>query len=680
MTETSTDSMNTAVYDIYKTETKCTIEESPNPHLKAAIFYMVFALGLIGNITVLWVLLKIMHVKNMTNLCLLNLALSDLLMVLSLPFWALYAQGHYLKTNEMCKAMAGTYQVGFYSGILFVTLMSVDRYLVIVHAVAVLGAKMLRYGIVVSLVIWMVSICAALPEAIFAAMVTEDNITSCQRAYPDGSAQKWKLFHNFGENTVGLFISLPILAYCYTRVLMVVKKTKNSKNERAIKLILGIVIVSVVFWVPYNVVVFLKTLEEFGFLSGCNVYRGISMAMDLTETIALTHCCFPSGFLIMNSTDELLSVGWQKVEATTFSSVDGHIADATSNGTSTDDYYDYYHGPDDSSAYSCVYGNHGASILPVLYSLFFVVGFLGNILVIWVVLMGVKLRSMTDICLLNLAIADLLLISSLPFLAHSARDQWIFGDFMCTMVLSVYHIGFYSGIFFIVLMSVDRYLAVVHAVFALRVRTRTYGILASAVIWIIAVSASFPELIYLKTTEHNKTKICMSYQSNNQESYRITKVFGIYKMNIIGLFLPLFVIGYCYSMILKRLLSARSSRRQAMRLVITVMVVFFFCWAPYNIAAFVKASEMKEHITPTCEGSKAIRLSLQITEAVAYSHSIVNPFLYVFVGEKFRRQLFRLLNKTPLSRVQFMKSYIVQATGSVYSQTTSVDERSATAV
>ncbi|XP_042611700.1 C-C chemokine receptor type 4-like [Cyprinus carpio] len=291
MTETYTESMNTTTFDYYETETCTTTDLQMNTDLKAAIFYMVFGLGLIGNITILWVLLKIMHMKNMTNLCLLNLALSDLLMVLSLPSWALYVQGHYIKANEMCKAMAGTYQVGFYSGILFVTLMSVDRYLVIVHAVAVLGAKMLRYGIIVSLIIWMVSICAALPEAIFAAMVTEDSITSCQRVYPAGSAQKWKLFRNFGENTVGLFISLPTLTYCYIRVLMVVKKTKNSKKERAIKLILGIVIVFVVFWVPYNVVVFLKTLQEFGILTSCEAYRHISMAMDLTETIALTHCC-----------------------------------------------------------------------------------------------------------------------------------------------------------------------------------------------------------------------------------------------------------------------------------------------------------------------------------------------------------------------------------------------------
>ncbi|XP_067305913.1 C-C chemokine receptor type 4 [Pseudorasbora parva] len=291
MTESYANRMETTSYYYDDAENTCDTEDPLlNSNLKAAIFYIVFVLGLIGNMTVLWVLLKIMHVKNMTNLCLLNLALSDLLMVLSLPFWALYAQGHYLEANGICKAMAGTYQVGFYSGILFVTLMSVDRYLVIVHAVAVLGAKMLRYGIVASLVIWIVSICAALPEAIFAAMVKEDKVTSCQRIYPTGSSKKWKLFRNFGENTVGLFISLPIIAYCYIRVLMVVMKTKNSKKDRAIKLILGIVIVFVVFWVPYNVVVFLKTLQQLEILSESSCDSTMNMAMEWTELIALTHC------------------------------------------------------------------------------------------------------------------------------------------------------------------------------------------------------------------------------------------------------------------------------------------------------------------------------------------------------------------------------------------------------
>ncbi|KAF4103545.1 C-C chemokine receptor type 5 [Onychostoma macrolepis] len=410
----------------------------------------------------------------------------------------------------------------------------------------------------------------------------------------------------------------------------------------------------------------------------------------MNSTAAFLFMNSTAAFLFMNSTAELLRTTaqhpWTEIVTNSIpylndhasSSVDGLLSGVSQNEAPYE--YSGYYDDLDPSILACNYGTHGASILPVLYSLFFIVGILGNTLVIWVVLMGVKLRSMTDICLLNLAIADLLLISALPFLAHSARDQWIFGDFMCTMVRSVYYIGFYSGIFFIVLMSVDRYLAVVHAVFALRVRTRTYGILASMVIWIIAVFASFPELMYLKTTKMGNLTYCVYYPTNDPGSSHYSMIFGIFKMNVMGLILPLIVIGFCYSMILMRLLTVRSSRRQAMRLVIAVMVVFFCSWAPYNIAAFVKALELIKPITQSCESSKAINLSLQITEALAYSHSSINPFLYVFVGEKFRRQLFRLLYRTPFSRLQFMKSYIMQATGSVYSQTTSVDERSVTAV
>lgn len=394
----------------------------------------------------------------------------------------------------------------------------------------------------------------------------------------------------------------------------------------------------------------------------------------------------------MSSTTALLSIAaqalWTEMGYNSISVLNDHtLYISNTNGLVTDQlttiplytYDDYYNDVDPDSS-PCVYPAHGASILPVLYSLFFVVGFLGNTLVIRLVLKSVRLRSMTDICLLNLAIADLLLVSSLPFLAHYARDQWIFGGPMCTMVLSVYHIGFYSGIFFIVLMSVDQYLAVVHAVFAMKVRTKTYGILASLVIWVAAVAASFPELIHIGTTDINNQTLCTSYPTTDQSSYHNSKTNGIFKMNVIGLILPLSVIGFCYSTILIKLLTIRSSRRQAIRLVMVVMVVFFCCWVPYNIAAFFKALELKKAIPHSCESSKAITLSLQITEALAYSHSCVNPFLYVFVGEKFRKHLFRLLNRTPVSRLQFMKTYIIQDTGSVYSQTTSLDERSSALV
>ncbi|KAM9489125.1 C-C chemokine receptor type 5-like [Clarias gariepinus] len=320
----------------------------------------------------------------------------------------------------------------------------------------------------------------------------------------------------------------------------------------------------------------------------------------------------------------------------------------------------------------CDYQTHSNQFLPVLYSLFFVVGFPGNMLVLWVILGGAQIKSMTDVSLLNLAIADLLLIFSLPFLAHYARDTWVFGNFICTLVLSVYYVGFYAGIFFIVLMSIDRYLAIVHAVFALRIRTKAFGIFASVLIWIMAVAASFPELVYLGT-EKNGT-ICTAYP--NDGIHKHVRSIGFIKMNILGMLIPLIIVGFCYTTVLRRLLMLRTSKKLAIRLVVVVMVVFFCCWIPYNIAAFLKALELWQKLPSDCYVGKMMQLMLQVTEAIAYSHSCLNPFLYVFVGEKFKRHLARLLRQTPCVQVQCVKSYMTQAAGSVYSQTTSVDERS----
>lgn len=345
---------------------------------------------------------------------------------------------------------------------------------------------------------------------------------------------------------------------------------------------------------------------------------------------------------------------------------------------STEYYYDY---PDEDFG-RCVYQRHGANFLPTLYAIFFVLGFLGNSLVMWVIFCGVQLRSMTDVCLLNLAVADLLLVCTLPFLAHQARDQWLFGDAMCKMVLGLYHIVFYCGIFFISLMSIDRYLAIVHAVYAMRVRTRSFGMIAATVTWVAGFLASFPDMIFLKQQAGaNMSQFCYpEYPKvvlNGNTSSHFWRIFSLFKMNIFGLFVPLLIMGFCYSQIVWRLLYSQSSKKQAIRLVLIVVAVFFGCWVPYNVASFFKALELM-HIYKDCESSKAIRLALEVTEVIAYSHSCLNPILYVFVGEKFRRNLLKLINRAPCRLCQMVKVCIPQDrnAGSVYSQTSSLDERS----
>ncbi|KAM3872750.1 C-C chemokine receptor type 5 [Diretmus argenteus] len=230
----------------------------------------------------------------MTDVCLLNLALSDLLLVLSLPLWASNFQSHLgIEGNVPCKLMTGVYQLGFYNGTLFVTLMSVDRYLAIVHAVAAMRARTLRHGTAASIAIWVISITMVVPQVVFAKMVTdiEPDSETCSVEYPLRTERLWKMVRNFGENTVGLFICFPVMAFCYVKILAVLQRSRNSKKDRAVKLIFTIVCVFVVCWVPYNVIVFLQTMQLFGFLNNPESSNRIYSALHVVEIMALVHCC-----------------------------------------------------------------------------------------------------------------------------------------------------------------------------------------------------------------------------------------------------------------------------------------------------------------------------------------------------------------------------------------------------
>lgn len=249
------------------------------------IYYMLFCLSLLGNALVLWVLLRDMKLRTMTDVCLLNLALSDLILAASLPF---YNYPNLLS----CKLMTGVYQLGFYSGTLFVTLMSVDRYLAIVHAVAAMRARTLRYGIIASITIWVLSVIMSLPGVTFASLeIEDDNSSKCHPLYPEDKPRFWKMLRNFSENTVCLFVGLPIMIFCYVKILVVLSKSRNSKKDKAVKLIFTIVCLFVVCWVPYNVAVFLQTLQLLNILNNCEASKTINSTMNFAEIIALCHCC-----------------------------------------------------------------------------------------------------------------------------------------------------------------------------------------------------------------------------------------------------------------------------------------------------------------------------------------------------------------------------------------------------
>nr|XP_056713612.1 C-C chemokine receptor type 5-like [Euleptes europaea] len=275
-------------------------------------------------------------------------------------------------------------------------------------------------------------------------------------------------------------------------------------------------------------------------------------------------------------------------------------------------------------------------VVPALYSLVFIVGLLGNALVVLILIRFKKLKSMTDIYLLNLAISDLLFIVSLPFWAYAAGSQWVFGNTMCRILSAAYEIGFYSGSFFIILLTIDRYLAIVHAVFAMKARTVVYGMSSSGCTWVLASLACVPTLMFSMVQKRKEGQKCSSLTED------ASKHLLVFMKIILGLIIPWFIMLFCYVRILRILMKNRSEKKvKAIRLIFVIMVVYFIFWVPYNVT-FLLMTYQDWFFSDT---SNNLGLAIQVTETIAMSHCCLNPVIYAFVGEKFRKYLSALFRK-----------------------------------
>nr|XP_060637781.1 C-C chemokine receptor type 5-like [Anolis sagrei ordinatus] len=334
----------------------------------------------------------------------------------------------------------------------------------------------------------------------------------------------------------------------------------------------------------------------------------------------------------------------------------------------------------DSSPCTDTKGQKFAShFLPTLYTLVLIFGMLGNALVVLILIRYKKLKSMTDIYLLNLAISDLLFVVSLPFWAYSAANEWIFEDAMCKILSGIYLIGFYSGSFFIILLTIDRYLAIVHAVFALKVRTVVYGIVTSVVTWCVAILASIPGFIFNKLQrEDNRYRCTLNFP---HETHANWNQFLTLKINLIGLVFPMMVMIFCYAQIIVTLMRRRNDKKnKAVRLIFIIMIIYFLFWAPYNIVLLLQTFQTSFRLD-NCYDYSNLGIALQVTEILAMAHCCINPVIYAFAGEKFRKYTCIFFQKHiafPLSKhCRFLYTEPLERASSTYSHSTGEQDVSA---
>ncbi|KAM8868928.1 C-C chemokine receptor type 1-like [Spinachia spinachia] len=316
------------------------------------------------------------------------------------------------------------------------------------------------------------------------------------------------------------------------------------------------------------------------------------------------------------------------------------MAGGAENVSAEYDYSDYdSHDNNSSPCNNAGLRDFGKVFLPTIYSLVFVLGVIGNGLVVCVLVKHRHQSNLTDMCLFNLAVSDLVFVFTLPFYSHySVVGEWPFGDFICRFASGSHTTGFLSSIFFMVVMTLDRYVVIMHAHKVARYRTFRAGIALTALVWTLSLCFSLPAVFFTKVTNGSTGVACSNEQENN--NWRLHDI--VITKNVLGLGIPLLVMIVCYSRIIPILLKMRSAKKhRVVKLIISIVIAFFTFWAPYNISILLEFL----NLSTNCKSLERLKLSIIVTETIAHSHCCLNPIIYAFVGQKFMTRVLQMLRK-----------------------------------
>lgn len=146
-------------------------------------------------------------------------------------------------------------------------------------------------------------------------------------------------------------------------------------------------------------------------------------------------------------------------------------------------------------------------IFITLYTIVFCCCFFGNLLVILVVTLSRRLRSITNFFLANLALADFCvgLFCVMQNLSIYLIDSWVFGEFLCRMYQFVHSLSYTASIFILVVICMERYFAIVHPITCKQILTAPRLRMVIFTVWITSAVYSTPKFVFSKTIRNVHT-------------------------------------------------------------------------------------------------------------------------------------------------------------------------------
>ncbi|XP_068428620.1 chemerin-like receptor 2 [Clinocottus analis] len=276
----------------------------------------------------------------------------------------------------------------------------------------------------------------------------------------------------------------------------------------------------------------------------------------------------------------------------------------------------------------------------VIYIISLVLGLIGNGTVIWVTAFKSK-KTVNGVWLLNLALADFVFLLFLPFyIDYILHDfHWDFGVVMCKLNSFVSVMNMYASVLFLTMLSIDRYISLVHLNWSQKYRTKERAWVVCGCIWGLAAALSCPALIFRDTMRlHNKVVCFNNFHTQDGHTAAMRHIMIVVIRTTVGFLLPFTAI--CVTGILLTIKVNQSAGLVRLssfsRTVTAVILAFFLCWAPFHAFSLMELS-----IHSSLYLHNILKAGFPLATSLGFFNSCINPLLYMLLGKKVRHILKR---------------------------------------
>jgi len=271
--------------------------------LYSAVFSIVFVVGLITNVVAIYIFTCSLKLRNETTTYMMNLVVSDLLFVFTLPLRVFYfINQNWPFGGMLCKVSVSLFYTNMYGSILFLTCISVDRFLAIVHPFRSRALRTKRNAKIVCVAVWVLVLSGSLPTGFMLQTTSPHyNKSNAMFCFENFSSKQWKSHLSkmviFIE-TVGFVIPLLLNVFCSIMVLQTLRQPHTISHggklnkTKILRMIIVHLFIFCFCFIPYNVNLVFYALVRTKILKGCFAESVVRTIYPIALCIAVSNCCF----------------------------------------------------------------------------------------------------------------------------------------------------------------------------------------------------------------------------------------------------------------------------------------------------------------------------------------------------------------------------------------------------